>query len=172
MSIFLNSATIGAASSSYAFLAVHDEDKSDLYNPRFYWGYQGRSKETAGHTPLWQDLWPSPKIANGDSTVAGILGQDPAEAGRFEYPSTIYRGMVRPYFFRGYCKDGSGNILPGAVVTAYLTAGDLQVGRTACDSNGYYECPTIYAGVNHYLVARYSSGSLAGATLDTIQPVL
>jgi hypothetical protein len=172
MSLFLNSATVAAGTNFYCCLSVHDEDRSDLYNPRFYWEYQGRAKESANASPLWQELWHSPKLASGDSTTPGLLGQDPAEGGRFEYPSTISRGMARPWFFRGFCKDNAGNILGGAVVTAYLTQGDVAVGTIAADSNGYYECPTPYFGVNHYLVARYASANLAGATVNTLQPSL
>jgi len=153
------------------WLLVQDEARDDLWNPRFDWNYQLRGKENAGSPSPWENGWPRPFLACGDPMFPfAVLGQDISDTGKFEYPSTISRGSTRPWFFRGVCRDVNGNVLGGAVVEAYLTAGDVAVGRAACDSNGNYECPTPFYGVNHYLVARYAGGSLAGATIDTLQP--
>lgn len=172
MSQFMNSGA--AAGTLNAWLMIADEDNSDQFEPRFNWCYQGRNSKSAGGTPMWIDLWPSPRLGSGDSTVAlALFGQDWSDAGKFEYPSTISRGMVRPFFFRGTCKNSVGNPLGGAVVQGFLTATDAYVGEVACASNGTYELPTIYSGAAHYLVAYYpGSPDIAGTTLNTLTPSL
>jgi hypothetical protein len=172
MSYLLNASAVGPMGQ---FLAIHDEDKNDLFEPRYNYNYQARNSKQAGagQGNMWLELWPVSRIASGDSTVSlALLGQDCSDVGRFEYQSSISRGMVRPYFIRGQCRDQNGNALGGAIVQGFLTANDLTVGEVACDANGYYELPTIYSGQNHYVVAYYASGSLAGTSVNTINPVL
>ncbi|NVN88938.1 MAG: hypothetical protein HXX15_22930, partial [Rhodopseudomonas sp.] len=121
----------------------------------------------------WIELWPTSKMMAGDPSASSIyFGQDAAEAGRFEAPSSISRGSTRPWFIRGTCKDSGGNPLGGAAVQCFRTSDDLFVSQVGCDDRGQYEVPTPYPGVAHYLVAQYASGSLAGSTVDTLIPTL
>jgi len=171
MAQYLNSGNM--AGGMYSWLQIADEARCDLSSPRFNWNYQLRCKESVGNPSAWMELWPTSRFASGDPSVnLALFGQDWGEAGRFELPSTIARGAVRPWFFRGICKDSGENPLGGAVVTAYLTAGDVAVGTCACNDKGMYECPTQFYGAAHYLVARYASGNLAGATVNTLTPAL
>lgn len=172
MSQFLNSATV-AGGTLNAALAIHDEDKSDLFEPRFGYCYQMRNAKSAANFSQWIELWPSAKLASGDSTAPlALLGQDSRAEGSFEYPSSISRGMVRPWFFRGMCKDSTGSPLIATTVTGYITATDAAIGMVGCDANANYELPTVF-NQPHYLVA-YRSGvpDVTGATVDTLTPSL
>ena len=174
MSQYLNSGTLAAGGSMHCNLAIHDEDKHDLFNPRYNWTYQQRNQaEAGGGGGKWLELWPTSKMASGDSTVAlCMLGQDISDAGRFEYQSSISRGIIRPYFIRGTIKDSLGVAVTGARVQAIVDATDTYVNQVYSDSNGNYELPTIYIGQNHYLVAYNDGNQQAGTSVNTIQPVL
>jgi hypothetical protein len=174
MSQYLNSGMLASGGSMFASLSIHDEDKTDLHNPRFNWTYQQRNQaEVGGGCAKWVELWPTSKMASGDSTVAlCMLGQDMSASGHFEYQSSISRGMVRPYFIRGTVKDSVGAAVTGARVQAIVADTNTYAGQVYSDSNGKYELPTIFIGNNHYLVAYNDGNSQAGTSVNTIQPVL
>ena len=174
MSMYLNSGTLATGGSMNCNLAIHDEDKSDLHEPRYNWTYQMRNAKQAGGGGWgWMELWPTSRGMSGDPTQSlYAFGQDAGEGGRFEWQPSISRGMIRPYFIRGQVKDAGGTAVTGCNVQAYLTATDQYVGATYTDSNGNYELPTIFTGQAHYCVAYNDGNNQAGTTINTLMPAL
>lgn len=172
MSSLLNAAFV-AGGTLNATLQIHDEDRSDLWQPRFNYTYHQRNAISDALKVPWLDIWPQAKLSSGDSTVAlALFGQDSNESGRFEYQPTISRGVVRPSFIRGTVTDAVGTPVGGANVQGFLTASDLYVGEIGTASNGTYELPTQYAGQAHYLVAYNPGNNTAGTTVNTLNPAL
>lgn len=117
-------------------------------------------------------LWPSSGFMTGDISAGYIcpINQDVQCSDWWSPWQRANRGNGRVKFILGQCKDGAGNALGGAVVQGFLTSSDAFVGETACDDKGNYELGTPYPGQNHYLVAYYSAGNLAGTTVNTLIP--
>jgi hypothetical protein len=72
---------------------------------------------------------------------------------------------------RGTCKRSTGEPLGGSIVKGFRTSDNLPVGQTTCDDQGHYElaCPNTPTD-QHYLMAYYASGNLAGTTVNTLVP--
>ena len=177
MSYYLNSGIVATGGAVWSNLAIWDEEKSDLYVPAANWTYQGRTLKVQAHEQgnLWNSLWPSSRMASGDPTAPlSVMGTDNAQsAGSYEPVDTLNGGNYRPYFISGYVKDTNGNAIAAVTVKAFRTSDDAFIGQTATDSNGYYQCPTVYASaVNHYIVAYDASGQRAGSTINTLVPTL
>jgi len=154
------------------WLALHDEDKTDLWNPRFYYCY--RMRDSRMRDPgAWTSLWSRSKGMSGDPSAAGFLGnQDAADGGLFEPINTIEGGNARHWFVHGVCVDASANLLAGAVVELYRTSTDEKVCTGQTDSNGIYSLGTPYPSDYHYVVANYGPNTYTGASVNTLVPTL
>jgi hypothetical protein len=153
-------------------LQIADEEKGELWKPAFNYGYQNRGPQAIS----WQwgpmNAWPSSGFLSGDPSVPlTVFGGDAREQDLFGPWNLGLGGKCRPYFIRGICKDGSGNILGGAVVYAVRASDNVMVGSVACDDRGVFECPTQDT-TPHFVHSFYASGSLAGRSVATLTPTL
>ena len=169
MSYFLGT---GAAMSQGNVLAVHDEERTPIFAaPAYGWNFRLR-------TPMLDAVlfyqWPQSRMSSGDPTAC--LSADGVCSGRtsgwWDVPDQGYGGMTRPYFINGQTLDSGGSPI-AALVQGFTTVGDIYVGEVGSDSNGNYSLPTLYIGLNHYLVAyRAGSPDTAGTTVNTLTPGL
>jgi len=154
-------------------LFISDEDKTDLYKPRFDWSYQGRHQAITRFDQYgFLSRWPRSRMMMGDPSQDIILGVDASEGGRYEPLNFCDTGSQRGYFIHGMCVDGSGAPLAAAILDLFRTSDDLWVSSGQTDSNGIYSLPTPYNGVNHYIVANYGPNTLVGASINTLTPVV
>jgi hypothetical protein len=155
-----------------SWLAIQDEEKGDLWKPAWGYGYQNRGPQAISWQWNKDQRWPSSGMMSGDPSVPfGLLGMDARESGIYGPWNLGISGHSRPYFIRGICKDGSGNILGGAVVYAVRASDNVMVGSVACDDRGVFECPTLDT-TPHFVHSFYASGSLAGRSVATLTPGL
>jgi protocatechuate 3,4-dioxygenase beta subunit len=97
--------------------------------------------------------------------------QDAVVYGAWSSTQRASRGNGSTKFIQGVCKDSNNNTVSGAIVQGFITATDIYVGETTCDSNGNYELGTVYPATSHYLVAyRAGSPDIAGTTVNTLTP--
>jgi hypothetical protein len=153
-------------------LQIIDEEKSDLWKPAWNFGYQNRGPQAIA----WQwgpmNCWPNAGFLSGDPSVPlTVFGGDAREQDLYGPWNNGISGHSRPYFIRGICKDGAGNILGGAVVYAVRASDNVMVGSVACDDRGVFECPTLDTTA-HFVHSYYASGSLAGRSISTLTPTL
>lgn len=154
------------------WIQITDEEKSDLWKPAWNYGYQNRGPQAIA----WQwgpmNCWPNSGFMSGDVSVPLCLFSQDAQQNDIFGPWNLgISGHSRPYFLRGICKDGSGNILGGAVVYAVRASDNVMVGSGACDDRGVFEVPTIDT-TPHFVHSFYASGSLAGRSVATLTPAL
>ncbi len=119
----------------------------------------------------WQDgiLWARARGIGGQLGSSDLLG---GEFGRFENDMTDVLGGAQHKKFIGTSRDSAGAPLGGCVIQAYRTSDDAPAGRCVSDSGGYFECPTFFGAVAHYLVAYKQAGpDIAGTTVNTLIPV-
>lgn len=153
-------------------LQIADEEKGELWKPSFNFGYQNRGPQAIS----WQwgpiNAWPSAGFLSGDPSVRlTVFGGDGREQDLFGPWNIGLGGKCRPFFIRGICKDGNGNILGGAVVYAVRASDNVMVGFGACDDRGIFEVPTLDI-TPHFVHSFYASGSLAGRSINTLTPTL
>lgn len=155
-------------------LAIHDEDKSDLYVSPGYYSPRMRHPTYARNAGArFFTLWPRSRGSSGDPSASlWPMGQESSEGGLFEPLAPMEGGNARHYFVHGTCVDGSGNLLAGAVVELYRTSTDERVCTGQTDSNGIYSLGTPYPGENHYVVANYGPNTYIGASVNTLVPTL
>lgn len=154
------------------WLAIRDEENGDLWKPVYGFGYRNRGPQAIA----WQwgpiGRWPSAGFMSGDPSVPLCMFSQDAQQNDLYGPWNLgVSGHSRPYFIRGICKDGSGNILGGAVVYAVRASDNVMVGSVACDDRGVFECPTQDT-TPHFVHSFYASGSLAGRSVATLTPTL
>jgi len=153
-------------------LAIQDEEKGDLWKPAWGFGYQNRGPQAIAWQWARDQRWPSAGFLSGDASVPLCLFSQDAQQNDIFGPWNLgISGHSRPYFIRGICKDGSGNILGGAVVYAVRASDNVMVGSVACDDRGVFECPTLDT-TPHFVHSFYASGSLAGRSVATLTPGL
>lgn len=118
-------------------------------------------------------LWPRARVMAGDlSSPLGLgLSEEAASTGRFAPPRNQDSGGQQAKKITGITRDSNGNGLGSCLVQAFLTTSDLFVTQVTSDSGGFFEIPTIYPGVQHYLVA-YKVGipDQAGSSVNTLVP--
>jgi len=155
------------------WLTITDEERGDLWKPARNFGYRNRGPQAISWEWGPMNSWPKSGFMSGDPSVPlCALSQDAQQSDSYGPWNLGISGHQRPYFIRGTCKDSGGNPLGGAVVQCFRTSDDLYVSEVACDDRGVYEVGTPYIGVDHYLVALYASGNLAGSTVNTLRPSL
>lgn len=160
---------------SGSWLGILDEEKCDLYKPRFGFNYQHRSNDTIVPDTPFLELWPCSAFASGDQTQGYyMLGGDQAAAdcgwSAWEPWSASSGGSHKDYFVQGVVTDNSGNPLASAAVSMFLTATDAFVARGQTDQNGNFSLPSPFGGQSHYIVANYASGTYVGASVNTLTP--
>lgn len=149
-------------------ITVWDGEHNPLFLPQFGWGYRNTGPQAVAWQ--WENLqrWPYGIFLSGSPDIP----LSPMAPTYYEPWSLGTGGKSRPWFLRGTCKDVALNALGGAVVQAFITSTDAFVAEAQCDSAGYYQVPCQLL-VPHYLVAYYpGSPDLAGATVNTLIPVL
>lgn len=161
-------------------LAPNQKEQSTHWSNR--WAYEDRSQKlNAVFGYGWEEptdaWWPATPGALNDPAaptylIDGNSGQNTFSPGPFEPWNYGAGGSRSSKYIMGQCKDSLGNALGGCVVKCFRTSDDVEVGIEAqTDDKGFFEimCPNSPAD-QHYLVAYYQSGLLAGATINTIVP--
>lgn len=143
------------------------------------WTYQRRSPDNAPQwdysflaTGAWWPMVGSGAYSDPGASGGFFGGDSPGfHAGSFDGWHFGLGGSQTQKYIVGICKDQNGTPLPGAVVQGFRTSDDMFVGETACNAQGTYElnCPQT-PNDQHYLVAYYASGNLAGTTVNTLVP--
>lgn len=153
-------------------LQLADEEKGDLWKPAYGFGYRNRGPQAISWQWSQDHRWTSSGFLSGNpSDPFGLFSQDARENDYFAPWNLGISGHSRPYFIRGICKDGSGNVLGGAVVYAVRASDNVMVGSVACDDRGVFECPTQDTSA-HFVHSYYASGNLAGRSISTLTPAL
>lgn len=120
----------------------------------------------------WDDgiLWSTPAFLGGSSGWA--LSQDAMTSGCYDSYGPDERGGQQTKKLTGITRDSSAIPAGSCNVMGFVTTTNVFVGQVTSDSGGYYELPTAYAGVAHFLVVyRAGSPDIAGTTLNTLIPV-
>lgn len=150
-------------------LVVADDDRSDLYHPRFQYNYQLRHPGVSRGDGFAG--WPRSGTMNGDPSQAHVLGTDQMDFSGGAEPLMMHdTAAQRTYWIVGVVRDGANTPLGGAVVDIYLTATKTWVASATTDSNGIYAAGTPNVGVNHYAVANYGPNTLTGSSVNTLIP--
>jgi hypothetical protein len=100
------------------------------------------------------------------------VGGDYAAAQGYEPFSCDGEGTQTLKFIKGQCVDASDVALSGVNVQGFRTSDDAFAGyEVQSRTDGSYDLPTNFPGVNHYVVA-YLPGSpdRGGTTLNTLTP--
>ena len=115
--------------------------------------------------------WPMRGGIMGTDAGYTLLGQGPAANWMgFGWLREIV-GSSSTKVFNGRVVDSGGNGVSGATVQGFRTSDDLFVGEVQCDSAGYFQLPTPYPGVAHYLVAYLDTATdKTGASINTLIP--
>lgn len=129
----------------------------------------------AGQLAPWADamLWPRSRTLADPVEDLVTFGAAAHESGLWESMSSLIdasggQGRLK---IRGVTRDNVGTALGSCLIQCFRTSDDLLVSECFSDAGGYYEAPTQFPGVNHYIVA-YKAGSpdFAGTSLNTLQP--
>lgn len=114
-------------------------------------------------------LWSRPRWCGGEMGM-GMLNLDAGTNGRYQQPPQAGGGQQQKKII-GTTRDSGGAVLGSCVVQGFVTSTDVFVGQLASDTAGYFELPTPFVGVAHYLVC-YKAGSpdVGGTSLNTIVP--
>lgn len=141
------------------------------------WQWQARAPKTWKDRNCWYSLW-SFGCRIGYGTPAGSDGAAPVGARDMSSPdlyepfSCDGEGTQTLKFLKGVAVDASDAPLQGVNLQAFRTSDDAFAGyEVQSRSDGSYDLPTNFPGVNHYIVA-YLSGSpdRAGTTVNTLVP--
>lgn len=134
------------------------------------WNYYRRSERAVTDPAGFFSLWPRASYFMSDPSVPGIACLEAEENWSLQWNAINADGSNGQKFILGAVKDANGVAVAGAVVKAYLTATDLEVGSTTSGVDGSYRCPTPYTG-SHYCVAYLAGGTpTAGTTVNTLAP--
>jgi hypothetical protein len=112
--------------------------------------------------------------------MAGDVSADPYMAGLAEFDGDGFKPSVTAGYgrggggalkIRGVTRDDTGAPLSSCTVQCFRTSDDLLVSECVSGGEGYFEAPSQYPGVNHYLVCYKGSGpDVAGTSVNTLQP--
>jgi hypothetical protein len=159
-------------------LSPNQKEASRLWTVN--WSYEDRSQKLYAFFGYGWDatatVWPACSGVMDDPAaptwlVGGNQGQSDMNPGPFEPWNYGAGGSHSSKYIMGQCQDQNSNPLGGTIVQGFRTSDDMYIGEIACDDKGYYElaCPNT-PNDNHYLVAYYASGNLAGTTVNTLVP--
>ena len=174
-SFFAN--TIAASGGTfYTALRIHDEYNSIIHPSRANFDYQRRSSVSfLLASPLFYELWPAASFFGDTQLSCAYFGQENPGSNRSAWEAFAYGngGTYRSYFISGQTIDANGVALPNVALDLYLSSNDLHISSAISDSQGYYQLPTPFTGVNHYVMA-YLAGSpdVVGASVNTLTPTL
>ncbi len=139
------------------------------------WQWQQRTLRTRKDPMAWRSKWSfGCKIGYGmpsGNDGAAPIGMNETLADPF-MPLEIQDGCQTLKFIKGLCVDTSDAALSGVTVQAFRTSDDAFAGyEVQSRTDGSYDLPTNFPGVNHYVVA-YLPGSpdRTGATVNTLVP--
>lgn len=112
-------------------------------------------------------------MAANDGAFAGTpIGLDYSGCQGFEPFSCDGDGNQSLKFVKGRCVDANDEALSGVTVQAFRTSDDAFAGyEVQSRTDGSFDLPTNFPGVNHYVVA-YLPGApdRAGTTANTLAP--
>jgi hypothetical protein len=136
----------------WAWERVAPRTRDNSYN----WGFQG-------------GLWPSPMqgfLSDSAYPCSLTLTTEP-----FQPWECAAAGNFCSKYIQGVCRDSIGGPIGGVNVQGFRTSDDLYIGETQTNDQGRYElrCPNTPTD-QHYLVAYYTAGGLAGTTVNTLIP--
>lgn len=144
------------------------------HEPR--WSWQQRSPKTWADPKAWRSRWSFGCYFSGAGFSAqdggANIGNDLTSKCLFEPYSCDGNGNQSLKFIKGQTIDESSNALSGVTVQAFRTSDDTFAGyEVQSRTDGSYDLPTNFPGVNHYVVA-YLAGSpdRAGTTVNTLVP--
>lgn len=114
-------------------------------------------------------LWGRPRWCGGEMGM-GMLNLDAGTNGCYQQPPQAGGGQQQKKII-GTTRDSGGAVLGSCVVQGFVTSTDAFVNQLTSDTAGYFELPTQFVGVAHYLVC-YKAGSpdVGGTSLNTIVP--
>lgn len=142
------------------------------HEPR--WSWQQRSPKTWRDPNRWYSLWSFGCRVGAGAPIGsdGAGWYDLSMKDLFEPYSCDGAGTQSLKFLKGQCVDASDVAISGANVQSFRTSDDAFAGyEVQSRTDGSYDLPTNFPGVNHYVVA-YIAGSpdRAGTTANTLVP--
>ena len=146
---------------------------TDQYLPRWDRG-RARGPRTWKDPNRWYSLWSFGCRVGAGAPIGsdGAGWYDLSMKDLFEPYSCDGGGTQSLKFLKGLCVDASDVALSGVNVQAFRTSDDAFAGyEVQSRTDGSYDLPTNFPGVNHYVVA-YIAGSpdRAGTTVNTLVP--
>jgi hypothetical protein len=146
-----------------------DDDWGDWVPPN--WSSHRRGRITSYDPNNFFSLWPSsPGFQTGDPSALTMAPQRATPSWLSYDTLDGLDGIGTQKFIKGTVTDASDVPIAGAVVKAYLTATDLEVGSDTSGVDGTYEVGTPYTGA-HYCVAYLDTVTdQTGATVNTLIP--
>ena len=151
----------------------HQPYFTDQYFPR--WDRGGsRSPKTWRDPNRWYSLWSFGCRVSAGAPIGsdGAGWYDLSMKDLYEPYSCDGEGTRSLKFLKGQCVDASDVAISGANVQSFRTSDDAFAGyEVQSRTDGSYDLPTNFPGVNHYVVA-YIAGSpdRAGTTANTLVP--
>lgn len=151
----------------------HQRAFTDQYHPRWDRG-NARGPRTWKDPNLWYSLWSFGCRVGAGAPIGsdGAGWYDLSMKDLFEPYSCDGAGTQTLKFLKGQCVDASDVALAGVNVQAFRTSDDAFAGyEVQSRTDGSYDLPTNFPGVQHYVVA-YIAGSpdRAGTTANTLVP--
>jgi hypothetical protein len=173
MSAFMMiSATLAVLDGGTGYTKIPDEEKTELWGARFDYAYRMRGPKFVDKPNNFATAWPFSRGMTGDPSTAVMLGNEnlSGASGTFEISNLGLSGNYRPYYVKGLCQDGSANAISSVNLDMFLTGTKTLVASGISDQAGYYSLPSIYFGLPHEIYANYASGTLVGASVNTLIP--
>ena len=147
-------------------------DDQSAMRPDYTWTSLNRPAQIAP----WEDgmRWPNSRMMGGDPSASlYLVGQDANSVNRYESINSLSfeSGGQSTLKIRGTTQDSSGNPLGSCQVQVFRTSDDLFVSECTSDAGGYFEAPSQYPGVAHYITC-YKAGSpdVTGSSINTLIP--
>ena len=129
-------------------------NSDEVRHARDQWGGFGI---LAGEVAPWDDavLWPNSRGMGTGAQVSYIGGGSETPRWGAMPEQSGSQSMRR---FMGITRDSAGAVLGSSVVQGFLTANDQYLREVVSDAGGWFDLPSEFVSVNHYLVA-YKAGS-------------
>lgn len=174
MGVNLKYGTAGATGGGYSAQpgTLQPAFVESRHEPR--WSWQQRSPKTWRDPNRWYSLWSFGCRVGAGAPIGsdGAGWYDLSMKDLFEPYSCDGAGTQTLKFLKGQCVDASDVALAGVNVQAFRTSDDAFAGyEVQSRTDGSYDLPTNFPGVQHYVVA-YIAGSpdRAGTTANTLVP--